>query len=75
MRTIGGVMALLVVSASLAGCGLTRYLSVPDTEHLDLLEQQRQQEEVRSMEQQAMQAHEQAMRMHREMASPPPPIP
>jgi hypothetical protein len=75
MRKLFAVAAPLVFGVALGGCGLTRYLSAPDTEHLDLLEQQRQQEVVRSMEQQAMQAHEQAMRTHREMAPPPPPIP
>jgi hypothetical protein len=67
MRKQVVLAGLLVCSVSFSGCALTRVLSAPDPEFLELLEQQRQQELTRSLHQQAIEAHEHAVRMHQEM--------
>jgi hypothetical protein len=73
------LVALLALGSTVTGCALTRVLHAPDSDALELLDQQRRQEQLRLDEQQANEAHEHAVRTHAEMHPPapvsPPPLP
>jgi hypothetical protein len=71
--------ALLVCSIPASGCALAGVLSAPDREFIQTQEQHRQQELNRLLHQQAIEAHERAVRAHHETATqhstPPAPEP
>jgi hypothetical protein len=73
MRSRPTFVGLLVLGTIFSGCTLTGVLSAPDPDALELLEQQRRQELLRAAEQQALDAHEKAVRSHADTTPPPPP--
>jgi hypothetical protein len=74
MRAWMGGAVVLVLCGLSTGCASAGVFGVPKVETAaEAAERQRQQDLVRALHGQAMEAHENAVRMHQEMQSPPTP--
>jgi outer membrane biogenesis lipoprotein LolB len=71
MGRLTAIVLLGVVGVQLGGCALTTVLRPADDEVLEQLNRQRQQELLRALHEQAVQAHQDAVRAHHALSVPP----